>query len=354
MTGAPYLATALSSPDVGHRSQRERPSQSAPSVSRKSPGSVILRERSERRPPHLPLAKRSEATCRIYHPEQARPHRPSSSLAPASPSAKPAPPSPRANTSASQLDHAQARDAVHATLEVPTLPARTQTPQPQPHRPRKPANRATYLRRPDLGRILSPASPATPPQFPGAEPTLSIVLADGLSAFAVENHAIPLWTRSLPLLPDSLSPTTIVPQARVAIGDAIGAIIQAQLSLVLIGERPGLSSPDSPRSLYHMGAASPAAPTPTATASPTSAMKASAMQKPPAASPSTSTARAGSGPPAPRSKKPRPCHQLPSNSMPHRFHAEQWLPYPLPAALRLLRQPAQPPAPRRTRAAAPH
>lgn len=69
------------------------------------------------------------------------------------------------------------------------------------------------------------------------------VIADGLSALAIHRHAIPLLERVLPQFGES--PIVIVEQGRVAIGDEIGAAFQAELSVVLIGERPGLSSPDS-------------------------------------------------------------------------------------------------------------
>jgi ethanolamine ammonia-lyase small subunit len=77
---------------------------------------------------------------------------------------------------------------------------------------------------------------------------LAIVIADGLSALAVERNAIPLLSRLVPPLLSAnwiLGPISVVQQGRVAIGDPIGHTLGAKLSLVLIGERPGLSSPDS-------------------------------------------------------------------------------------------------------------
>ena len=145
-----------------------------------------------------------------------------------------------------QLAHAAARDAVHQAFEVAafrfeceshgwsTIAVRSAAP-----------DRPTYLRRPDLGRRLGENSGLT-----GANNhiDLAIVVADGLSALAVHRHAIPLLAALLPQLDDSgwsRSPLILVEQGRVAIGDEIGHIINAQLALVLIGERPGLSSPDS-------------------------------------------------------------------------------------------------------------
>jgi ethanolamine ammonia-lyase small subunit len=117
-------------------------------------------------------------------------------------------------------------------------------------------NRAEYLRRPDLGRRLSPGSRTALEQV--GEPTqgqdrawngaprLIIVIADGLSAIAPERHALPLLDALLPMLEGwKIGPVVVAEQARVAIGDEIGELMRAELMLLLIGERPGLSSPDS-------------------------------------------------------------------------------------------------------------
>jgi ethanolamine ammonia-lyase small subunit len=144
-----------------------------------------------------------------------------------------------------QLAHAQARDAVHAMLDVQSLLGGL----------RKrglsgrvlqsaAADRSSYLRHPDMGRALSQESSAQPVAGPC---DLVFVIADGLSALAVSRHSLPLLDEVLPLLNHQLSvgPVCIVEQGRVAIGDAVGAALQAKVSVVLIGERPGLSSPDS-------------------------------------------------------------------------------------------------------------
>ena len=142
-----------------------------------------------------------------------------------------------------QLDHAQARDAVHAALDIPQLQrgltARNLTSLTLHSAA---ATRREYLRRPDLGRKLSASSRELLQQQPPTE--VAIVLADGLSALAVERHALPLLDALLPLFP---VPYSLFPalNARVALGDEVGGLLQAKLSLVLIGERPGLSSPDS-------------------------------------------------------------------------------------------------------------
>ncbi|MBB5319059.1 ethanolamine ammonia-lyase subunit EutC [Tunturibacter empetritectus] len=148
-----------------------------------------------------------------------------------------------------QLAHAQARDAVHAALAPEHLANRLRTELPSLTAPiltlaSAAPDRVSYLHRPDLGRTLAPASAALLHPSPC---DLVIVLADGLSATAVEHHAIPLLAALLPALPQNqtLGPVCIATQARVAIADQIGSLLQARLSLILIGERPGLSSPDS-------------------------------------------------------------------------------------------------------------
>jgi ethanolamine ammonia-lyase small subunit len=152
-----------------------------------------------------------------------------------------------------QLAHAQARDAVHAVLDLSSLAQGLQAELPiladasipvlelQSNAP----HRAAYLRQPILGRTLDPDSVA---KLQPASNDLAIIIADGLSALAVERHAIPLLVHLLPRLLDAewkIAPISLVQQGRVAIGDPIGFRLRAKLSLVLIGERPGLSSPDS-------------------------------------------------------------------------------------------------------------
>ena len=138
-----------------------------------------------------------------------------------------------------QLAHARARDAVHAKLEPASLLLEgVQVASAAP-------DRTTYLRRPDLGRKLNAASRAELAQASGQFDAVFIV-ADGLSALAVHRHAKPLLESVLPRLQGwHLAPIVIAEQARVAIGDEIGQLLEARLAVVLIGERPGLSSPDS-------------------------------------------------------------------------------------------------------------
>ena len=147
------------------------------------------------------------------------------------------------------LAHAQARDAVHAELDVGKLAAKLATPGLGSLQvASRAAGRASYLLRPDLGRSLTSESRALLESRAGTGCDIALVIADGLSASAVQAHAINFVAAFLPLaqrLGWSPSPAVIVAQGRVAIGDEIGALLGARLTLLLIGERPGLSCPDS-------------------------------------------------------------------------------------------------------------
>jgi ethanolamine ammonia-lyase small subunit len=137
-----------------------------------------------------------------------------------------------------QLAHAMARDAVHAPFDADGLLADVHSRGWNGVIVESAAqDRAEYLKRPDLGRRLRA------PLRAAAHPVdLVIVLADGLSALAVERHAVPLL-EAMEINGDV--PILIARLARVALGDEIGEQLRAAMSLVLIGERPGLSSPDS-------------------------------------------------------------------------------------------------------------
>lgn len=146
-----------------------------------------------------------------------------------------------------QLAHAQARDAVHSRLEPNSLRAALETQGHQVlHLHSAAPDRQHYLMRPDWGRRLSVEALQTLEHYPEKGFDLALVIADGLSAKAVQDHALALIQALKPKLSEwRLAPIIIVEQARVAIGDAIGAALQAQHVAVLIGERPGLSSADS-------------------------------------------------------------------------------------------------------------
>lgn len=151
-----------------------------------------------------------------------------------------------------QAAHAMARDAVHARLDTGRLAADLAAlglPTIRLHSAA--TDRAAYLQRPDLGRRLDVESRRlldAVAQGQDAPPDVAIVVADGLSATAVQRNAAPLLEVVLPALARAglrTGPVILVGQGRVAIADEIGERLGARLALLLVGERPGLSSPDS-------------------------------------------------------------------------------------------------------------
>jgi ethanolamine ammonia-lyase small subunit len=135
-----------------------------------------------------------------------------------------------------QLAHAQARDAVLNQLNCSFFAGYCTS---NVHSAA--LDRAVYLRRPDLGRRL-----VDPGKLERGDYDAVLILADGLSATAVHRHAGPVLDALLPLLEGwKLAPIYVVEQGRVAISDEIGELLGAKMSVILIGERPGLSSPDS-------------------------------------------------------------------------------------------------------------
>jgi ethanolamine ammonia-lyase small subunit len=139
-----------------------------------------------------------------------------------------------------RLAHARARDAVHFPLDAGALIAEVQACGLTPMLLHSAAaNRDEYLRRPDKGRCLGEASARF---VSGQHFATAIIIADGLSALAVHRHAVPLLKE---MAPDSQFPIWIVQQGRVAIADHVGQLLNAELSIVILGERPGLSTPDS-------------------------------------------------------------------------------------------------------------
>ena len=148
-----------------------------------------------------------------------------------------------------RLAHARARDAVHepldegalrSDLERLGLPLVTVASAVQ--------DRQSYLMRPDLGRQLAPDAEERLTPLRGSGHDIVFVVADGLSARAVQRHAAPVLAEVIPALRAEdwrIAPLTIARNGRVAIGDAIAALLGAAMVATLIGERPGLSSPDS-------------------------------------------------------------------------------------------------------------
>jgi ethanolamine ammonia-lyase small subunit len=141
-----------------------------------------------------------------------------------------------------QLDHARARDAVHEALDGQRLAADL-APMPVLQVHSQAPDRGSYLQRPDLGRRLAPECAAT---LTGGPFDVVFIVGDGLSARAVQTHAAPTLQALLRALPEwRAAPLIIATQARVALSDDIGARLNALLAVMLIGERPGLSAPDS-------------------------------------------------------------------------------------------------------------
>jgi ethanolamine ammonia-lyase small subunit len=141
-----------------------------------------------------------------------------------------------------QLAHAQARDAVHAVLDPQAIaeavaPLATMVVHSQAQ------DRLTYLRRPDLGRRLGEKSKEKLPIGPF---DIVFIVADGLSAEATSRHAPEVLRAAVDALSDlSIAPVVIASQARVALADEIGERMKAAISVILLGERPGLTTPDS-------------------------------------------------------------------------------------------------------------
>ena len=142
-----------------------------------------------------------------------------------------------------RLAHARARDAVHAPLDENSLLAAL--PRPALVVSSRAEDRRTYLMRPDLGRELLADDAARLAAHAGPHDLL-IVIADGLSAAAAERHAPALLDALLPALADwSLAPLVVARHGRMALGDRVAALLGASSVLMLLGERPGLSAPDS-------------------------------------------------------------------------------------------------------------
>ena len=138
--------------------------------------------------------------------------------------------------------HACARDAVTAPIDFESLAAEL-VPIPTVRVHSQATDRSTYLRRPDLGRALAPQSAALLPAGPF---DAVFVIADGLSASAVQSHAVPMFQAIAARLGSwHLGPVVLASYARVALGDAIGAAMHATLAVMLLGERPGLSVANS-------------------------------------------------------------------------------------------------------------
>ena len=151
-----------------------------------------------------------------------------------------------------QYAHAQARDAVHLPFDHVALSAQLAERGRESILLHSAAiDRNSYLQRPDLGRKLSAGSAQALRDYASANPggvDLAIVVADGLSALAVHRHTLPFLARLEEQVGAenwSVAPIILVEQGRVAVADEVGELLGAKMTVILIGERPGLSSPDS-------------------------------------------------------------------------------------------------------------
>jgi ethanolamine ammonia-lyase small subunit len=147
------------------------------------------------------------------------------------------------------LDHARARDAVHAAFDVSGVVSGLNALGIEAFDIRSRAgDRIDYLRRPDLGRILDSASRNLLAARSSGSCRLAVVIGDGLSPTAVNVHAIAVVRSLIPRLAIEgieIDAAAVATGARVALGDEIGEILGARMIVMLIGERPGLSAPDS-------------------------------------------------------------------------------------------------------------
>src|ERR1700744_5261154 len=147
-----------------------------------------------------------------------------------------------------KLAHAHARDAVYSQLDTEKLSEELkQFDLPILKLHSKANYREEYLQRPDKGRKLKKSSANQLEGFAGKY-DVAIIIADGLSATAVNEHSPPLLQQLIPLLTAinlKIAPLCLMQQGRVAVGDKIAHLLGAKLSIILIGERPGLSAADS-------------------------------------------------------------------------------------------------------------
>lgn len=148
-----------------------------------------------------------------------------------------------------QLAHARAKDAVRLPLDVDALAARLkETGVETLQLDTLAASRSDYLQNPDRGRQLAPQGQALLRAKRGIAPDIALVVADGLSSIAIQRHAVAFLQILMPLLAQrgyTCSSIALIRQGRVAVADEVAQVMGSRMAVILIGERPGLSSPDS-------------------------------------------------------------------------------------------------------------
>ncbi len=149
-----------------------------------------------------------------------------------------------------QLAHARAKDAVRLPLDVDTLETRLQETGIDTLRLNtRAAKRSDYLQNPDLGRRLAPESAdMIRAHFPDQGADIALVVADGLSSIAIQRHTVAFLQAFIPLLAErgyTCSSIALIREGRVAVADEVAELMGTRMAVILIGERPGLSSPDS-------------------------------------------------------------------------------------------------------------
>lgn len=148
-----------------------------------------------------------------------------------------------------RLAHAKAKDAVYSSLDINGLQEELEKcGSTVYHVKSRASNRDVYLHRPDLGRLLDETSYHFIKELAVVPSDISIIIGDGLSASAVNTNAglfVPAFLKQAQAKGYTIAPLILASMARVAISDEIGSLLNTRLSIILIGERPGLSASDS-------------------------------------------------------------------------------------------------------------
>ncbi|OAI09936.1 ethanolamine ammonia-lyase [Methylomonas lenta] len=148
-----------------------------------------------------------------------------------------------------QLAHAMARDAVHQPWQLESFAEAITAKGWQPLLLSTPiSDRRQYLLRPDLGRCLDHASRQCLQTQQASDIDVALIISNGLSSTAIDSHGLALLESVMAAYAScslNVGPVCLVPNARVALADEIGGLLNARLSVIIVGERPGLSAADS-------------------------------------------------------------------------------------------------------------